>query len=518
VIRVLLCMATAVAVLTLQACGGSGGPSTPSSLSQDFLEHTDAALSNLEIASSDPGVSPFIQWLSIRGAVLTALSTVAYTVQPKAGSVSKAVHVTYSNAALTARGYVTPGGTVIRLPVVGLYAGYTNVVALEFGFQDGSTLTLATNITTADYADPTGVYMHPTIVKQRAAGSALGFDFFYMKSYIGSPIIVDTDGEVRWAAPGIANAWSSALQDDEFVIGDASSAVVHRLRLDGTMEQNPVTPLASASVINFHHNIDYGSVGLLAEVNTQEGSVQNVESTMLEITEQGSVLNQWDLGPLISAYMLSMGDDPTAFVRPGFDWFHNNSAAYDATDNTVIVSSRENFVIKLDYQTGRIIWILGDPTKYWYTFPSLRAKALALAPGGLYPIGQHALSITSDGHLLLFNDGLGSVSQPAGAPAGESRTFSAVSAYSIDTETMTAQNIWNFENGQTIYSSVCSSVYRAPASSLLIDYATADNDTDARLVGLDAHHNVAFEFRYVTQQCNTSWNAVPIPLDAFTIN
>jgi Arylsulfotransferase (ASST). len=29
----------------------------------------------------------------------------------------------------------------------------------------------------------------------------------------------------------------------------------------------------------------------------------------------------------------------------------------------VIVSSRENFVIAIDYETGAIKWILGDPTK-----------------------------------------------------------------------------------------------------------------------------------------------------------
>ncbi len=120
--------------------------------------------------------------------------------------------------------------------------------------------------------------------------------------------------------------------------------------------------------------------------------------------------------------------------------------------------------------------------------------------------------------MLLFNDGLGSQNQPAGAPAGESRSYSAVSAYSIDVTTMTAQNIWNFRNGETIYSSICSSAYKAPQESLLIDYATADNLTNARLVGLDSNHNVVFDFQYPTQDCNTSWNAVPVPFDSLTIN
>jgi arylsulfate sulfotransferase len=519
-LRALLRTVGATAILALAGCGGSSATptsaaSTNASQDQVAFQHTDAQESGIQIVGIDPGVSPFIARISIYGNRLDLLSTVEYTVQPKAGSVSKPVNVSYSNSALAARNYLTPEANMVKLPVIGLYAGYTNQVVLQFHFQDGSALTLNKSITTADYSDPTGIYQHPTILKQRSAGSSLGFDFFYMKSELGSPIIVDTDGEVRWAVPGIGDAISTALQGDEFVIGDPAPATVQRLRLDGTITQNAVP---STSITGFHHNIDYGNTGLLAEVNAQSQGIQILMSNVIEITDQGSVLNHWDLGAIISAYMLSVGDDPTLFVRPGTDWFHNNSTAYDSSDNSVIVSSRENFVIKLDYLTGRIIWILGDPTKYWYTFPSLRAKALTLAAGGLYPIGQHALSITSDGHLLLFNDGLGSANQPAGAPAGESRTYSAVSAYSIDVTTMTARNIWNFKNGETIYSSICSSAYRAPAQSLLIDYATADNLTAARLVGLDSSHNVVFDFQYPTQVCSTSWNAVPISLDSFTIN
>jgi arylsulfate sulfotransferase len=511
----LLWIATAITALSIQGCGGSDAAAPANSLSiQSFFQHNDASESGLQISASDPGVSPFITHLAIHGKNLALLTKVAYTVQPKAGSVSKAVNVSYSASALAARGYLQSGDSVMTLPVIGLYAGYTNSVTLQFQFQDGSRVAIATNITTADSTALAGIYLHPTILKQRAAGSSLGFNFFYIKSALGSPVIVDSDGEVRWAVPGVESATSSALQADEFVIGGVT-ATIQRARLDGNISQDS---LASTSLVSFHHNIDPGKTALLAEVNTQTNGIENIESTVEEITSQGSILNQWNLGAVISAYMLSQGDDPTAFVRPGADWFHNNATAYDSSDNSILISSRENFVIKLDYQTGRIIWILGDPTKYWYTFASLRSKALTLAPGGLYPIGQHAISITPGGHLLLFNDGLGSLNQPAGAPAGETRTYSAVSAYSVDTNTMTAQNIWNFENGQTIFSSICSSAYKAPEDSLLIDYATADDTTHAILVGLDSTHNVVFEFQYPTEGCGTSWNAVPIPLENLTID
>ena len=117
---------------------------------------------------------------------------------------------------------------------------------------------------------------------------------------------------------------------------------------------------------------------------------QDLETNIAEIDDTGTIYNQWNMATIIRDYMTSHGDDASAFVRPGQDWFHTNSAAYDPSDDSLIVSSRENFVIKVGYSTGNIIWILGDTTKYWYTFPSLRAKALTLT-AGLPPIGQHGI-------------------------------------------------------------------------------------------------------------------------------
>jgi arylsulfate sulfotransferase len=504
------------AALLLAACGGSD-TSTNSVTSLTTQQVTTAAGSDIRILEQVPGISPFIKLLYFQGASLAKVTGVEFTIASKPGTVSKPVNVSYSIGALEERGYLSANQTDLEVPVFGLYAGYANQVAVQFQFQDGSVQTLPLSVTTANYVDPTGVYANPTIVKQRAAGSALGFDFFYMKSAIGSPVIVDTDAQIRWVVPGIYDAMSTAYQDGEFVIGDPATPTVYRLQLDGTVTQSPV---ASTTYLDFHHNIDPGKLGLLAEVDAKSGAVENIEATVAEITDVGAVLNSWNLAEIISTYMQSQADDASAFVRLGVDWFHNNSSTYDASDNSLIVSSRENFVIKLDYQTGNVIWILGDPTKYWYTFPSLRAKALTLAPGGLYPIGQHGLSITSDGSLMLFNDGLASANQPAGAPAGQGRNYSAVSAYSIDAAAMTAENTWNFDYGQSIYSSICSSAYEAASSqTLLVDYAEADNGTEARLVGLDSSHNVVFDFQYSTEaSCQSSWNAVPFEFDSLQID
>lgn len=133
-----------------------------------------------------------------------------------------------------------PKDAFVSVPIVGLCAGYENQVALQLEFQDGSTQSLAASIITAAYTGPTGIYDHPNIIVHRAAGSALGFDYFVIKSAFGSPIVVDTDAEIRWVAPGITNGQTSAFQNGEFVIGDWNSPTVHRLQLDGTVSSSRV--------------------------------------------------------------------------------------------------------------------------------------------------------------------------------------------------------------------------------------------------------------------------------------
>ena len=373
---------------------------------------------------------------------------------------------------------------------------------------------ITATVATAPYVDPNGIYDRPTILKARAAGSALDFDFFFMKSGLGSPVVMHSDGQVRWTMPGLTSSVATVLTDNGFLTGDTTRGQMRRLELDGTMT---TFPLNAAGVTDFHHNIDAGKQGVLVELDVQRpDGVPIVESTLAEVDPAtGTVYKRWDVGDTLSRYMTGQGDDPTNFVRPGVDWFHMNSAIYDPRDDTLMISSRENFVMKIDYASGDLIWILGDPTKYWHDFASLAAKALTLATGDLYPIGQHSLSITHDGLLLLFNDGDPSFNQPTGAPPGQTRPFSTVSAYSIDAPHGTAHEAWRFDYGQTIDSGICSSAYQASiGDSILASYAVADAGTHARLVGLGANRSVVFDFQFTTSGCNTSWNAAPIPFEA----
>src|ERR1700733_12562759 len=84
-----VCAATIVALM-LAGCGGSGTAATTDSLAQ-YNPRSDADLSGLQLLDSQPGVSPFIQRLSVRLNAPLSLTAVEFTIQPKPGSVSKAV-------------------------------------------------------------------------------------------------------------------------------------------------------------------------------------------------------------------------------------------------------------------------------------------------------------------------------------------------------------------------------------------------------------------------------------------
>ncbi|HEY0064999.1 MAG TPA: aryl-sulfate sulfotransferase [Telluria sp.] len=503
-------LASASFALVLVACGGSSTAPAP-----------QASSSDIAVGAAVPGPTPFISVLPLSGQSLKQVSIYRFLIAPKPGTVSRPVDVRYSAAAMARRGFHADGSSSANLPVFGLYAGHANQVTLEMTFGDGSRQEKVVTITTPPYVDPAGIFDHPTILQARASGGP-SLNYALLRSVSAGPIVVDSDAQVRWTAPGTFNGRGVVLRDNALFLAGQTSLDFYRIELDGALTkmlipaQAPSNPQAQFD--HFHHSLDRSRSGILGELDGVVDGIPSIESMIVDLSLAGAILKDWDMAAIVRKQMRDNGDDPALFVRPGSDWFHMNATTYDARDNSVIVSSRENFVIKIDYASGAIKWILGDPTKYWYTFPSLRAKALTLEAGGLYPVGQHAVSIASDGSLLLFNNGTPSVSQPAGAPLGEKRLYSVVSAYDIDPVKMTAREIWNFDYGKTILSDICSSVYEVPGGGYLLSYAAANNRTRARIVGIDSRREVLFDFDYPSPGvCETSFSAEPIGLDKLTI-
>jgi arylsulfate sulfotransferase len=460
------------------------------------------------------GSTPFIGEVTLVLQHFAELTSISYSIAPKAGTFSKPVSATFDKAWLGRPGRYDSERKLFSLPVFGLYADHANAVTLKATFSDGSSHTERLDIATARYAGPAAVYGAPTILKARTADSAPAVDFVLIKNAVGTPAVIDTDGNLRWVGTGLADSFSSVYTGDGFLVGSGNSPDLYRLDLNSVIT---VARLADPTFTNFHHDIAVGKTGYLVEPDVLDNGVRKIGSAVAEVNASGQVLKQWDLGAIFRRTMQAGGDDPANFVRDGEDWFHMNSAIYSAADDSLLVSSRENFVVKLDYQTGNIKWILGDSTKHWFvSYPSLRALALTLTSGNA-PIGQHALSLTADGNLLLFNNGLASVNNPPGTAPGADRLFSFPSRYAIDEQARSAREVWNFQPESAVYSDICSSVYEGSAGKYLVAYSVADGRTHARLTGVDAAGTVAFEFEYPTTLCATVFIAEPVNFPSIAI-
>lgn len=471
------------------------------------------------------GANAHIGQIMLQAASLANLQSVEATIEPKPATFSAPVKITWNKAALQSRNLIT--SNTVKIPVFGLYANYANQLSVKLTFASGNPLTLRP-LTINTPAGPTPMIGNVTVTTARTASSgALGYDFIMSRGFAkGSPVILDTDGNIRWTytyavdavIPGELSPESSAWYDNGFLIGDSKSLNMVRMNLDGSTQKLPVDNYKkNLGASNFHHNMEKGKTGYLGlydrdyDYPPTESDItftRAIDSDVVEFEPlTGDIRKTWDLKKILSDYMTSQGDTSTLMFNAE-SWFHANAAAYDASDDTIVVSSRQNFLIKLKYDTGEIVWIFGDPRKYWYTIPSLRAKALTLDAGGTYPLGQHAVSIPSAGKIMVFNNGnisrnghkLGAAEEPPNP------LLSLVSYYTVNAVAKTAVQDWQYKHPEGLYSQVCSSAYMAPDQSLLVLYAIPQ-----RVVGLDASKNIVFDFAYSDTRRCSAFNATPVP-------
>jgi len=487
------------------------GTGVPTAIVSKNLEYGTAVL-NLNLTQVTNGPTTFIKFANFTGARPNLFKQMSFEIAPKSGSTTNPVSATFSKSYLERNGYFNSQTGAVKLPIFGLYADYANSVRVRY--YEGSLLAkdMTLQVTTGVWKDPFAPdsrYKNPEKIVPRNNAIALDYSYMMLKAVAtgSSPVVIDTDGEVRWVGIRQAATQSSIFYDNGMFNGNGTS--ITRTELDGRYAL--VADYAATNGVTFlgHHNYDRGKDGILVEVNRST----EIEATILEINPvSGSVLRTFDLASIIENNMLAYGDNPSGFVRRGVDFFHNNSATYWPAQNTLVVSSRENFVIGIDYTTQQIKWILGDPTKLWHSYPSLRRYELKMTGSGVAPIGQHAVSITSDGQLMLFDNGKESLVQ---SPAGASRFDGVPRKYNIDLAAMTATETWSFIHNPVVHSPICSSIYQ-DGTSYLIDYASENlwqsDPLYVRITGIDANKNVAFEYRY-PGNWDTGWNASPIHLD-----
>lgn len=454
-----------------------------------------------EIQTNEPFFAEL--YLTLSSSEVT-VNEVYFEVIPKRDYRAKSISAAYSKEG----GRFQQIGDKLFIPIFGLYQDFKNIVRLRVSFdgytqlagytQDGYTQSAGytQKIKTPRYKGNDESFWDPKIKKISSPTRELGFSYFLLESNANKRhVVMDIDGELRWALPlsEVKKRQSNLFRSDgRHTFGslwfdpENASFVLQR---DNKLYFSPITsanpPGADQTfVINAHglsnifphHDMNKGKQGYLLNINAVKNGEKRFESIVLEVNSRGEVIKQWDFGDILTKYMKENGESDQKigrFIRHGSDWLHINSTIYSPDDNTIIVSGRENFVIKVGYNDKKIRWIFGDPEKHWYVnyAQSLRKAALTVNGSGKPPIGQHSLSLiefNGEKALLLFNNGKRSIEQLADVPAGRDLIYSLVQAWKIDEAGKTAELLWKYDAG--IFSDFCSSVYQA-GTDYLVTYS-----------------------------------------------
>jgi len=475
-------------------------------------------------------ISPNITTISINKKNLLDAKKISFTIQNKPHALAQPWHKTYAikNLQTDAQGNII-------LPISGLYAGYKNNVIVSIGARTKKYLIQTPSIDKVSisafglhfYDSP---YTKITKVKQPSKTHLPNFSYMMLKSNIDGQIILDIDGNIRWMPP--TSYWGSTSFYDKQLdkIAYVLKGQLNYVGWDGKVSTYPIHSAFYKDIHWSTHDLSQGKKGYFFPIQATRVSDQQVinESVLLETNRQGQELGHWDMGKILSDFMIQRGDDPSSLIVYGKDWFHMNSFVYDKKHDEIIISSRQQFVIAIGYTDKKIKWILGDTSKYWGTFSSLRSVALDLN-GSLAPIGQHAVSLNENGDLLLFNDGhntdlhKGNKALINYKSIGKQLKASHINTYKINAKLDAdgtgiggqAQVTWDYN--RHIYSTYCSSVYENVQDNkkhYLITYSMAeglrqDGSKIVKIQGMDKNEHILFDYEIPAYKnlCGSAWNA-----------
>ena len=152
------------------------------------------------------------------------------------------------------------------------------------------------------------------------------------------------------------------------------------------------------------------------------------------------------------------------------DWCHANAVAYDAGDDSILVSLRtQDCIVKFARATGELTWILGAHGN-WKTPWS---DKLLTPVGDLgWQFHQHDCSITPGGGILCFDNG-NFRATPFDPKLPPEENYSRAVEFEVDEAAGTVRQIWSYgaRPGERLYACYQGGALRLPMTgNTLITY------------------------------------------------
>lgn len=352
----------------------------------------------------------------------------------------------HGDSDLTTYTHTFTKGTEHYLPIYGLYAGRENKVTIKCGDKEKE-LTIKTDELPDDFILPTSV---------KKDESKLNNDlYFYTPSSFGYTAAYDVNGDVRWYLTESAIWEINRLDNGRLLVSTERLAEVPYYST-GLYEMDMLGKIYTEYSLlgGYHHDYyEMENGNLLVASDDFNNDSGTVEDYVVEIDRKnGNIVKTFDLKDI-----LKMTDGKSEnWIE--YDWFHNNSVWYDKKTNSITLSGRhQDAVINIDYDTGKLNWILGDPEGWSDEYQKFFFKPVG--DNFEWQWSQHAAMITPEGYVFLFDNGNNKSKNEKDYVKAED-SYSRGVMYKIDTDKMTIEQVWEYgkERGSDFYSPYISDV------------------------------------------------------------
>lgn len=403
-----------------------------------------------------------------------------------------------------------------EVAVLGLYADKANTVKISAVTQDGKkaekTITIQTDKLPPEM--PTIDVKTSDTKKMEQTGNQLTFITPSTKYAYG----VDSNGDVRWYSTKYNSHVFKELEnghllyltkydnaDDTYSLlleTDYLGKVYHAYSMT-TEAESEQSGSSSKSAIH-HDAIELPSGNLLLTINDD---TKYMEDTMIEIDRQtGEVVKTIDLKDILPEEFYK---DYKARSDGKVDWFHQNAIWYDESDDSIIISSRsQDTVMKIDYDSTKIKWILSDKEGWPDSY-----KKYLLNPIGdnfKYPAGQHAVEIlpdqddNSDTVDILLYDNNEVITR---GDEDESGKYSEAVQYRINEKTKKVEMVFSFgkDLGEDYWTEIVGGArYMETTGNYLVNFGHRKDGKESSIIEVNQAGEVVFEMN-LTSFPESAW-------------
>ena len=335
-------------------------------------------------------------------------------------------------------------GKVHYIPIYGLYAGRENEVVISNGDKE-NTLKIKTDELPDDFVLPTKVTKDESKLTNDL--------YFFSPSSKGYMCAYDVNGDVRWYLDESA-IWEVNRLKNGHLLLSTERLVNTPYYSTGLYEMDMIGKVYKEYSLpgGYHHDyFEMEDGNILVASDDFDNEDGTVEDYVVELDrETGNIVKTFDLKDILNM------EDGKSENWTNYDWFHNNSVWYDKKTNSITLSGRhQDIVINIDYDSGKLNWILGDSTNFSEEYQKYFFKLT----DGEWQWSQHAAMILPDGNVFLFDNG-NNKSKNKDEYVSASESYSRGVIYEIDTENMTAKEVWQYgkERGSDFYSPYISDV------------------------------------------------------------